>query len=136
MVLIKIDNAIRILHDCAVSRTRREAPGIGTVHALVFTHQPAELAIRGGVLIEANQVPIVPSRIGHGLVRIVKGCRMEWIAVPFEACNLTGFAADARSRVHQLANVVVPRHVPAWNSSGVTRDCLDLEKFAGHLKSP
>src|SRR5579883_274121 len=38
VLLLKIDDAVRILHDRAVGRTRQQTSGIGAVHALILAH--------------------------------------------------------------------------------------------------
>src|ERR1035437_8170283 len=94
IVLVEIDDAVLILHDGPIRRACRQASGIRAVHALVFTHQPAEGAVVGGVLVKANQVPVIPRRIGHGLVGVIESSWMEGISVPLQACHLTRLAPD------------------------------------------
>src|SRR5947207_5415696 len=43
--LLEIDDAIGVLHDGAVRRTRRQAAGLRAMHALVFAHQPHQRAV-------------------------------------------------------------------------------------------
>ena len=59
------------------------------------------------VLIELDEVPVIPRRFGHGLVRVVEIGLREAVTVPFEAGDFAGFAADAGGGVDQFANVVV-----------------------------
>src|SRR6266850_4894987 len=45
ILLMEIDDAVGVLHDGAVGRTGAQASWIGAVHALVFAHEPSELAV-------------------------------------------------------------------------------------------
>jgi hypothetical protein len=51
-VLLKIHDAIRVLHDCAVGRACCQASRLRAVHALIFAHQPHQRAIFLLVLVE------------------------------------------------------------------------------------
>ena len=125
--LLEIDDAVGVLHDGAVGRTRQQATWIGAVHALVLAHQPTEVAIAVHVLVEADQVVVVPRHIRHGLVGVVENGFAERIAVPFQARYFARFAADAGGDVDQLAHVVIARCIPSGDGSGVSGDGLDLE---------
>src|SRR6266403_613213 len=65
--LVKVDDAVGILHDGAVGRTSRQTAGVGAVHALILAHQPLDRAIRILVLIELDKVPEIPAGFRHGL---------------------------------------------------------------------
>jgi hypothetical protein len=43
--LLEVDDAVFILDDGAIGRTRAQTPGIFAVHALIFAHQPHEIAV-------------------------------------------------------------------------------------------
>src|SRR5690242_19760467 len=43
--LLEVHDAIGVLNDGAVCRTRREAPGLGAMHALVLAHKPHRRAV-------------------------------------------------------------------------------------------
>src|SRR6267143_4498125 len=75
--LVKVDNAIGVFHDGAVGGTSRQAAGVGAMHALIFSHEPLDRAIRVLVLIELDEVPEIPARLGHRLVGVVEGGRAE-----------------------------------------------------------
>ena len=82
-----------------------QAAGLFAVHALIFAHEQHHGAVIALMLVELDEVPIVPGRFRHGLVRIVEGGFAEGVAVPFEARDFAGFAADAGGGVHQLADL-------------------------------
>src|SRR5437879_8073084 len=104
MLLLEIDDAIDVLDDGAIRGTRDQASRLLAVHALILTHQKLQSAILALVLVELDQVPIVPLRFRHGLVGIVEGGLAKGETVPFQAGNLAGFAADTGGGVNQLAN--------------------------------
>src|SRR5712692_10634122 len=117
--LVKVDDAVGVLHDGAVGRTSRQASGVGAVHALIFSHQPLDRAIRILVLIELDEVPEIPARLGHGLVGVVEGGRRERQVVPLDACYFARFAADAGGSVDQFADFEVALHALAGRGSGM-----------------
>src|SRR4029077_3798818 len=129
VLLVEVDDTIRILHDGAVGRTGTETAGVGTVHALVFAHEQTDAAVGVLVLVEPDQVPIIPCRLWHGLVAVVENSFGEGITIPLETGNFTGFAANAGSHIDQLANVVVARGAMAGHGSGVSRDGLDFQRW-------
>src|SRR5208282_2910693 len=93
--LVEVDNAVGVLHDGAVGGTRRQAARIGAVHALILAHQPLDRAIGVLVLVELDEVPEIPARLGHRLVGVVEGGQRERQVVPLGARHFTRFAADA-----------------------------------------
>ena len=101
LVLLKVDNAVGVLHDGPGRGARGEAPGLGAVHALVLAHQPVERAVLL-VLPELDQVPEVRRHVGQRLVRphLHRGFRRQ--IVPLLTGDLAGLAADARRRVDEL----------------------------------
>ncbi len=103
--LLEIDDAVGILNDGGVRRTSREAARIGAVHALVFAHQQHHAAVGALVFVELDQVPVIPCRLRHRLVGVVKRGFGERVTVPFQAGHFAGFAADAGGGVHQLADL-------------------------------
>jgi len=113
------------LHDRAIGGTSLEATRIGAVHALIFAHQQRDAAICALVLVELDQVPVIPRRLRHGLVAVVEHRIGERITVPLEARNFTSFAADARGGVDQLANLVVALHVLAGSGASVAGNLSD-----------
>ena len=58
ILLLKIHNAVGVLHDRAIRRTRRQAPRIGAVHALILAHQQRDAAVFALVLVELDQIPV------------------------------------------------------------------------------
>ena len=128
--LLEVDDAVGVLNDGAISRAGAQAAGIGAVHALVFAHQPLNRAIPVLVLVELDQVPEIPARLRHRLVSVVECRRAERHIVPFDARHLAGFAADAGRRIDQFADFVVALYVVPGRRSGVSRDLLNLKRFA------
>ena len=116
---LEINDSVGILHDGAIRRASRQAARIFAVHALIFAHQQHHAAVFALVLVELDQVPVIPRRLGHGLVGVVESGFAEGVAVPFQAGHFAGFAADACGGVHQLADLDIrdsprrPGHVPA-----------------------
>ena len=78
------------------------------------------------VLIELDQVPEVPARLRHRLVRVVKGGGAERHVVPLDASHFARFAADARGGIDELADFVVALHPEAGRSAGMARDLFGL----------
>jgi hypothetical protein len=105
------------------------------MEAAVFAHQPAQLAVVGDVFVEADQVVVIPFQIRHGLVGVIENRFAERVAVPFEAGDFAGFAADASGHVDELGDGVIAGGVEAWDGSGVAGDGFDLEGSVGHLGS-
>src|ERR1700730_10731160 len=51
-ILLKIDNAVGVLHDRAVGWTGFQTAGLGAMHALIFAHEPHERTVFALVLVE------------------------------------------------------------------------------------
>ena len=119
VLLLEIDDAIGVLDDGAVRRTRTQASGIGTVHALIFAHQPLNRAIAVLVFVEFDQIPKIPACLRHRLVGVVEGSGGERHVVPLHARNLAGLAADASRGIDQLANIVVALRPLTRDRSGM-----------------
>ena len=119
VLLPKINNAVHVLDDGAVGRTRPQAAGIRAVHALVFAHQPHQIAALGLMLVELDQIPIVPFCGGHCLIGVVEGRLAEGIVVPFDTGHLAGFASDTGRHVYQLGDLEAALSALARNCSGV-----------------
>src|ERR1700722_13856 len=124
--LLKVDDAVGVLHDGAVSRAGAQAAGIGAVHALVFAHEPLDRAVPVLVLVELDQVPEIPACLRHRLVSVVESRRAEWHVVPLDASHLAGFAADAGCRIYEFAYLVVELYIETGRRSRVSRDLLNL----------
>ena len=135
VLLLKIDNAVGVLHNGAISRTRRQTSGIGAVHALVFAHQQHQAAVFALVLVELDEVPVVPRGLRHGLVAVVEGGFAEGVAVPLQASYFACLAADASSGVNELADLLCPLHALARNRPGVAGDSDDFQCCLAHIYS-
>src|ERR1700739_2208408 len=91
--LLKIDNAGRVLHDGAVGRASNQASRLFAVHALIFAHQQLHSAVLALVFVELDQIPVIPCRLRHRLVAIVKCSFAERISVPFQTGYFASLAA-------------------------------------------
>src|SRR5580704_16134129 len=84
------------------------------------------------MLVEADEVIVIPFRVRHGLVSVVENGFAKWITVPFETGDLAGFAADAGGNVDQLGDAVIARCVEAGDRTGVSGNRFDLEGTVAH----
>src|ERR1043165_8255800 len=116
VLLLEVDDAVRVLDDRAVGRARAQAARILAVHALILAHQPLQHAVLALVLVELDQVPEIPLRFRHRLIGVVEGRRLEWIAVPFDARDFARLAADAGGDVDVLADLLFAGHPGAGDA--------------------
>src|SRR5580698_7579911 len=122
MRFLEIDDAVRVLNDGGVRRTGRKATRIFAMHALVLAHQQHHAAIVALMLVELDQVPVIPCGLRHRLVGVIKGSFGKRVTVPFEAGHLTSFAADASTRVDECADPESAVQIRARNRPGVAGD--------------
>ena len=125
--LVKVDNTVGILHDRAVRRARVQAPRIGAMHALVLAHQPLNRPVGILVLVELDQIPEIPVRLRHRLVRVVESRRLERHVVPLDARDLAGLAANAGRGIDELADLQVALHSESRSSPAVSRNLIGLQ---------
>src|ERR1051325_10210229 len=93
VLLLKIDDAVLVLDNGAISGARAQATRIFTVHALVLAHEPHQIAV-ALVLGKLDQVPVVPISSRHCLVRIVE-CRFpKRMIVPFNTRDFARLTTD------------------------------------------
>src|SRR5205823_519494 len=123
LVLIEIDDAVRVLDDGAGRGARAQATRIDAVHALILGHEPHRLPVLFG-LVELDQVPEAVRQIGKGLVGPGKVTDGELLVVPFLAGHLARLAADTGRSVDQLGDRVAPRR--RGRASGRRRNCLEI----------
>src|SRR5262249_35035119 len=57
---------------------------------------------------ELDQVPVIPRRLRHGLVGVLKRGLAERQIVPLQARHLAGLAPDAGRRIDQLGDPFLP----------------------------
>ena len=118
-VLLEVHDPVDILDDGSIGGTCHQAPRLLAVHALVLAHQKLQGAIFALVLVELDQVPVVPLCFRHRLVGIVERRFAKREPVPFQAGHLAGLASDAGGGVNQFANVEFPPDAGAGGRSGV-----------------
>src|SRR5262249_11401041 len=136
VLLLKIDDAVRVLDDGAVGRARAQAPRVLAVHALVLAHQPHQRTPVRLMLVKLDQVPVVPCRVRHRLVRVVERRLLEGHVVPLDARDLARLAADARRDVDVLADLVLALDARARHAARVAGDRLDLKGAGRHAQAP
>jgi hypothetical protein len=120
MILLKVNDAIRVLDNRAVCGTSLQASWLGAVHALVLAHEPLQTAIRLLVLVEEDQIPIVPAGFRHGLQSVVEGRLREGHVVPLDAGHFASLATDAGGGIDQFADGFFTLCVFPGNTSRVT----------------
>ncbi len=118
--LLKVHDAVGILHDGTIGGASFQAAGLSAMHALMFSHQPLQTVVFALVLVKQNQVPVIPPRIRHGLVSIVKYGRRKRHAVPFYACHLACLTPNTGRGVNQFAYLKVPLGVPSGDGPGMS----------------
>ena len=123
--LLEIDDAVGVLDDGAVRGTSRQAAGLGAVHALVLAHEPHQRAVFAFVLVEEDQVPVIPARLRHRLVGVTEDGFAERQVVPFHAGHFAGFAADAGGGVDEFADGVFTLGVFSGHASGMPGNFLN-----------
>jgi hypothetical protein len=118
MVLLEVDDAVGVLHDGAIGGTGDQAARLFAMHALILAHQQHEVAAFGLDLVELDQIPVIPRRLGHGLIAVLEGgIGGEGEAIPLLAGDLAGLAADASRGVDQLADLELPLEAGAGNGA-------------------
>src|SRR5208282_5562134 len=81
-------------------------------------------------LIELDEVPEIPARLGHRLVSVVEGGQGERQVVPLGAGYFARFAADAGGGVDQFADFKIALHAEAGRGTGMARDHFGLQCLA------
>src|SRR5215472_1212602 len=104
--LLKIHDAIRVLHNGAIRGAGCQASRFGAVHALVLAHQPHQRAVFAFVFVEEDQIPVIPARFRHGLVAVAENGFAERQVVPLHASDFASLAADAGRGVYEFADGV------------------------------
>src|SRR5215469_1212163 len=94
IVLLEVDYAVVVLNNGAGRRTRLQASGISTMHALVLAEQPVERAIIAFVFVELDEVPEVRRGFGQRLVGTDLNRCLRRKIVPFLTRNLASLAAN------------------------------------------
>ncbi len=130
--LLKIDDAVGVLHDSPVRGTCRQAPRLRAMHALILAHQPHQRAVFAFVLVEENQVPVIPARLRHRLVGVAENRFSKRQVVPLHARHLACLAANACSCINEFADGILALRVFAGNAPGVAGDFLNAQYFLAH----
>src|SRR5262249_48221425 len=146
--LVEVNDAVRVLHDGAIGGTSLQASRLFAVHALILAHEPLWRAVIRRVFVKLDQIPEIPSRLGHGLKAVVESGLAEVVSVPLHAGDLAGFATNAGGRVHQLTHAVIagrsvaffairqPVGPAAGRAAAVTGDRFDFQCAVDHGVSP
>ena len=77
------------------------------------------------MLVEENQVPVIPTRLRHRLVGVVEDGFAERKIVPLHAGDFAGLAADAGGGVNEFADGVFALGAFAGDTSGVAGNFLN-----------
>src|SRR5690606_4080935 len=102
VLLVKVHDAVRVLHDRAGCRAGFQAARVGAVHAAVLADQPLQVARRILVFRETHERPGMLGQVSRIVVNADVAADFVAQVVPFHAGNLAGFAADAFRRVDEL----------------------------------
>ncbi len=102
------------------------------MHALVFAHKQRDAAVFALVLVELDQVPVIPLCLRHGLVAVVEDRVGERVPVPLETGHFAGLAADAGGSVNQFADLIVALHAFAGSGSSVAGNSSDCQCRLAH----
>src|SRR5262245_32110547 len=133
VLLLEIDDAVRVLHDRAGRRAGLEAARLGAVHAAVLADQPLQrqaflLAFDLG---EAHQRPGARVEVRGVVVDADVVADLGAQLVPFHARDLAGLAADALGLVDELGDLL--RLADARRGRGGGGTGLDVERrLHGH----
>ena len=84
------------------------------------------------MLVELDQVPVVPRRRRHRLVRVVERRLLERHVVPLDARNLARLAADAGSDVDVFADLFRTLNTGTGNGARMAGNRLDLKCARWH----
>src|SRR6185295_13870154 len=126
VLLLKINDAVFVLDDRAVCRTRTQTARIFAVQTLVLPQQPHQVAV-ALVLHEFDQVVVVPLRRGHRLVGIVEGRLAKRMIVPFDASDFARLTTDAGRDIDVLADCLFTADAPTGHWTRMGRDFLNLK---------
>jgi hypothetical protein len=96
------------------------------MHALIFAHQPHQVAI-ALVFRKLNQIPVIPFGRGHRLVSVIERGFAKRMIVPFDTGDLTGFATNARRYIDVFADFLGALRALTGHGSGMGRDFLNLK---------
>src|SRR5947208_1237570 len=77
------------------------------------------------VLLEQDQVPVIPARLRHGLVGVVENGLPKRQIVPFHAGDFTSFAADAGGGVDEFRDGVFALGILAGHAARMSGDFLN-----------
>ena len=78
----------------------------------------SERAVFALVLVELDQVPVIPRRLRHGLVGVVEDGLAERHVVPLQTGDFAGLAADTGGRVDAACRPASSRCAPFARDAG------------------
>src|SRR5437879_5547749 len=84
------------------------------------------------MLVEEDQIPVIPPRLRHRLIGIIKDGFAKRQVVPLHARHFASLAADACRGVDEFANCKFALGALAGNSPSVTGNLLDAQCFLAH----
>src|SRR5205807_10035122 len=120
VLLVKVHDAVAVLHDRARRGASLETAGVGAVHAAVLADQPFELALLHLHFRETHDGPGLVREVERVVVDAVIGAYLIAQVVPLHACHLAGLAADALGDVDELRDLLRLAHPRRRRGSGRT----------------
>src|SRR5256885_1228741 len=125
VLLVKVHDAVAVLHDRARRGASLETAGVGAVHAAVLADQPFELVLLHLHLRETHHGPGLISEVERVVVDAVIGTNLIAQVVPLHARHLAGLAADALGDVYELRDLLRLAHPRRRRGGG--RPACDVE---------
>ena len=121
VLLLEVDDAVRVLHDRAGRRARPQAARVGAVHAAVLHDEPLQALARELLLVEPHHRPGAVGEVDGVVVAAVVHADVVAHVVPLHARDLAGLAADALRDVDELRDLERLPHLrrrATWRRSG------------------
>src|SRR5580698_1891720 len=74
------------------------------------------------MLVELDQVPVIPCRLRHRLVSVIKRGFGKGVTIPFQAGYFTCFATNTRRRIYQFTDLEFPVQTCTRDNADMTGD--------------
>src|SRR5256885_7265826 len=120
VLLVKVHDAVAVLHDRTRRGARLETAWISAVHAAILADQPFELALLHLHFRETHHGPGLIGEVERVVVDAVIGADLIAQVVPLHASHLAGLAADALRDVDELRGLLRLAHPRRRRGSGRT----------------